>query len=85
MRSERNEKLLKVIDEAIATTSSFDEALDKILKYKKENEELIGINFFILPVSEDGTVDKEKVAEELITMMRASAKGEYKDITHLDI
>ena len=32
MRSERNEKLLKVIDEAVATSSSSFEALDKILK-----------------------------------------------------
>lgn len=31
MRSERNEKLLKVIDEAVATSSSSVEALDKIV------------------------------------------------------
>jgi hypothetical protein len=78
----RNEKLLKVIDEAVATTSSSVEALDTILKYKKENEDLIGINFSIYPISEDGILDKEKVAKNLITMMRCSANGDYKDITH---
>lgn len=85
MKNERNEKLLKVIDEAIATSSSSVEALDKILKWQKENDELIGMRFSIYPTSEDGTVDKEKVAEDMIKMMRASANGEYKNITHLDI
>lgn len=85
MRSERNEKLLKVIDEAVATSSSSIEALDKILKWKKEDNELIGMRFSIYPTSEDGTVDKEKVAEELIAMMRCSANGDYEDITYLEI
>ena len=35
MINEKNEKLLKVIDEAITSSSSSVEALDKILKYKK--------------------------------------------------
>jgi hypothetical protein len=85
MRSERNEKLFKVIDEAVATSSSSVEALDKILNWRKENDGLKGIRFSIYPTSEDGTADKEKVAEDLIKMMRCSANGEYKDITHLDI
>lgn len=85
MRSERNEKLLKIIDEAVATSSSSVEALDKILKWRKENDGLIGIRFSIYPQSEDGTVEKEKVAEDLITMLRCSANGDYKRITHLDI
>jgi hypothetical protein len=82
MINKKNEKLLKVIDEAVATTSSSVEALDKILTYKKENEDLTGMNFSIYPTSEDGTADKEKVAKDLITMMRCSANGKYKDITH---
>ena len=85
MRNERNEKLLKVIDEAVASSSSSVEALDKILKWRKENDGLIGMRFSSYPTSEDGTVDKEKVAEDMIKMMRCSANGEYKDITHLDI
>ena len=85
MRNERNEKLLKVIDEAVATSSSSIEVLDKIIKWKKENDELIGMRFSIYPTSEDGTVDKEKVAEDLIKMMRCSANGDYEKITHLDI
>jgi hypothetical protein len=84
MRNERNEKLLKVIDESVASSSSSLEALDKILKWKKENG-VIGMRFSIYPTSEDGTVDKERVAKDLITMMRCSANGEYKEITHLDI
>ena len=43
------------------------------------------MRFSIYPTSEDGTVEKEKVAKDLITMMRCSANGKYKDITHLDI
>ena len=85
MRSERNEKLVKVIDEAVAASSSSVEALDKILNWRKENDGLIGMRFSIYPTSEDGTADKEKVAEDLIKMMRCSANGKYKDITHLDI
>lgn len=41
----RDEKLLNVIDESVATSSSSVEALDKIIKWKKENEKLVGINF----------------------------------------
>ena len=81
MINEKNEKLLKIIDEAITSSSSSVEALDKILKYKKENEGLIGMNFSIYPISEDGTIDNEKAAKNLITMMRCSANGEYEDIT----
>lgn len=85
MRNERNEKLLKVIDEAVASSSSSIEALDKILKCRKENDGLKGTRFSIYPTSEDGTLDKEKVAKDLIAMMRCSANGEYKDITHLNL
>lgn len=85
MRSERNEKLLKVIDEAVATSSSSVEALDKILKWRKENDGLKGMHFSIYPISEDGTVEKEKVADDLIKMIRCVANGEYKRTTHLDI
>ena len=82
MRSEKNEKLLKVIDEAVVSSSSSVEALDKILKWRKENDGLKGINFSIYPTSEDGMVDKEKLAHDLIIMMRASANRKYKDITN---
>ena len=85
MRSERNEKLLNVIDEAVASSSSSFEALYKILKWQKENDELIGMRFSINPTSGDEKFYKEKVVEDLIKMMRASANGKYKDITHLDI
>ena len=85
MRSERNEKLLKVIDEAVATSSSSVEALDEILKWRKENDGLKGIHFSIYPISKDGTLDKEKVAEDMIKMMRCCANGDYEIITDLDI
>jgi hypothetical protein len=52
---------------------------------KQENDELIGMHFSIYPTSEDGTVDKEKVAEDLIAMMKCSANGDYENITHLEI
>jgi hypothetical protein len=77
-----NKELVKFIDETVATSSSSVEALDKIIKWKKENEELIGVNFSIYPTSEDETVDKEKFAKNLITMMRCSANGDFEDITN---
>lgn len=77
-----NNELVKFIDETVATSSSSVEALDKIIKWKKENEDLIGVNFSIYPTSEDETVDKEKFAKNLITMMRCSANGDFEDITN---
>ena len=80
-----NNELVKFIDEVVASSKSSIEALDKIIKWKKENDGLIGINFSIYPTSEDDTVDKEKVAEDLIKMMRCSANGDYKDITNTEL
>ena len=77
-----NNELVKFIDETVTTSSSSVEALDKIIKWKKENEDLIGVNFSIYPTSEDETVDKEKFAKNLITMMRCSANGDFEDITN---
>lgn len=77
----RNEKLLKVIDEFVSTSKSSVEALDKIIKWKKENENLIGMNFSIY----DESVDKEKAAKNLITMMRCSANGEYEEVSLNDV
>ena len=56
-----------------------------ILKWRKENDGLIGIRFSIYQTSKDGTADKEKVAADLIAMMRCSANGNCKEITYLDI
>lgn len=47
------------------------------IKWKKENEDLIDMHFSIYPTFDDETVDKEKFAKNLITMMRCSANGEY--------
>jgi hypothetical protein len=79
----KNEKLLKVIDEAVATSNTSIEALDKIIKWKKENEDLIGVHFSIYPTSEDETVDKEKVAKSFITMIRCSANGDTEELNVL--
>lgn len=78
----RDEKLLNVIDESVATSSSSVEALDKIIKWKKENEKLVGINFSIYQISEDRTINKETFAKNLITMMRCSANGDLEVINH---
>lgn len=80
-----NKELVKFIDETVATSSSSVEALDKIIKWKKENEGLVGVNFSIYPISEDRTVDKEKYAKNLITMMRCSANGDFEDITNSNL
>jgi hypothetical protein len=79
----KNEKLLKVIDEIVATSSSSVEALDKIIKWRKENDGLKKIHFSVYPTSEDETVDEEKVAKSLITMMRCSANGDTKELNVL--
>lgn len=80
-----NKKLVKFIDEAVASSKSSIEALDKIIKWKKENDGLIGIHFSFFPTSENGVVDKENDAEILIKMLRGSANGEYKDVTNLPL
>lgn len=80
-----NKELVKFIDETVATSSSSVEALDKIIKWKKENEGLVGVNFSIYPISEDETVDNEKYAKNLITMMRCSANGDFEDITNSNL
>lgn len=83
----KDPELLKVIDEATASTSNSVDALDKILNYKKENG-LMGFHFSIYPKGDinETLPDNEAIANEIIAIMRehAAGKTEEDDITHME-
>jgi hypothetical protein len=80
-------ELLKVIDEATASTSNSIDALDKILNYKKENG-LMGFHFSIYPKGDinETLPDNEAIAREIIAIMKehAAGKTEEVDITNME-
>ena len=80
-------ELLKVIDDAIVSTSNSVDALDKILKYKKENG-LIGFHFSIYPKNDinETLPNNEAIASEIIAIMKEHASGKTKevDITNME-
>jgi hypothetical protein len=80
-------ELLKVIDEATASTSNSIDALDKILNYKKENG-LMGFHFSIYPKGDinETLPDNEAIAREIIAIMteHAAGKTEEVDITNME-
>ena len=83
----RYPELVKIIDEAIASTSNSVDALDKILNYNKENG-LMGFHFSIYPKNDinETLPDNEAIAREIIAIMREHASGKTKevDITNMD-
>lgn len=81
MKNERNEKLLKAIDKAIATSKTYLEALDKIIAYKK-TKGLVSWHISIMPNDDS---DPEQIAKETIEIMREFAEGKCKevDVTNL--
>ena len=78
-------ELVKIIDEAVSSTTNSIEALDKIINYKKEN----GLKSFHISLypKDEKELDKESVASEIITIMREQASGKIKlvDITNVDL
>ena len=84
----KNLELLKVIDEALASTSNSVDALDKILKYKKENG-LTGFHFSMYPKGDinETLLDNEVIASKIIAIMKENASGKTKevDITNIPL
>ena len=71
--------LVEFIDETVNSSASKVEALDKVLKFKKENRGMTGFHFSCMPT--DKNVDAEDMASDLLTMMRAYASGMFRDCT----
>ena len=87
--NEIDEELVKVIDEAISASPSYVEALDKVVEWKKKNRGLKGIHIspsldLILNPDDcrkiDPKVEANKMAHDVLLMLRASAKGELKEV-----
>ena len=87
--NEIDEELVKVIDEAISGSSSYVDALDKVVEWKKKNRGLKGIHIspsldLILNPDDcrkiDPKVEANKMAHDVLLMLRASAKGELKEV-----
>jgi len=74
---------VKVIDAAIAGSSSYVEALDRYIKWEKEKRGLIGIHVSLNSFAKyDGSSEeKENIAKAILMMHRGSACGDFEDIT----
>ena len=82
-------ELLTVIDESIGDSSSYVDALDKVVEWQKQNRGLKGIHIspsldLILNPDDcrkiDPKVEANKMAHDVLLMLRASAKGELKEV-----
>jgi hypothetical protein len=69
--------LVEFIDEAIHSSANKVEALDKVLKFKKENRGMTGFHFSCMPT--DKSIDAENMASDLLVMIHAAASGLCKD------
>ena len=81
-------ELLTVIDESIGDSPSYVEALDRVIKWEKENRGLKGIHIST-PLDvlcgtrkvEDPADEANKMAYGVLMMERARALGQYKEIS----
>ena len=71
--------LVEFIDEAVRSSANKVEALDKVLKFKKENRGMMGFHFSCMPT--DKSIGAENIASDLLAMMRADASGMFRDCT----
>jgi len=81
-------ELLTVIDESIGDSASYVDALDKVIKWEKENRGLKGIHISTpLDVMcgtrkvEDPVDEANKMAHDVLMMERAKALGQCKEVT----
>ena len=85
---------MNVIDEAISGSSSYVDALDKVVEWQKQNRGLKGIHIST-PLDvlcgtrkvEDTEKETEEMARGVLLMERAGALGKWKEVTaeELDI
>lgn len=88
MRKKIDIELLTVIDESIGDSSNYVEALDKVIKWEKENRGLKGFHIST-PLDvlcgtrkvEDPEKEAEEMARGVLMMHRAGALGQYKEIS----
>ena len=81
-------ELLTVIDKSIGDSSSYVDALDKVIKWKKENRGLKGIHISA-PLDvlcgtrkvEDPADEANKMAYDVLMMERSGALGKWKEIS----
>ena len=86
LEKKEDPELVKVIDDAIANSKDYVEALDKVIKFKKEHRGLIGIRATVIPDSSSKPDDGKKYtndtcAHDILMMMHAEALGRFKDVT----
>jgi len=81
-------ELLTVIDESIGDSASYVDALDKVIKWEKENRGLKGFHVSApLDVMcgtrkvEDPEKEAEEMARGVLLMHRAGALGKWKEIS----
>jgi len=81
-------ELLTVIDESIGDSASYVDALDKVIKWEKENRGLKGLHIST-PLDvlcgtrkiEDPVDEANKMAHDVLMMERAKALGQCKEVT----
>ena len=81
-------ELLTVIDKSIGDSPSYVEALDRVIKWEKENRGLKGIHIST-PLDvlcgtrkvEDPEKEAEEMARGVLLMHRAVSLGQYKEIS----
>ena len=81
-------ELLTVIDKSIGDSPSYVEALDKVIKWEKENRGLKGFHIST-PLDvlcgtrkvEDPADEANKMAYDVLMMERAGALGKWKEIS----
>ena len=86
---EVDEELVKVIDEAISGSSSYVDALDKVVEWKKKNRGLRGIHVSpsldVFLNSDNRKIDPKdeanKMAHDVLMMDRAFALCQCKEVT----
>ena len=71
--------LVEFIDEAVRSSANKVEALDKVLKFKKENRGMTRFHVSCAPT--DKSVNAEDMAAGLLAMMRADTSGIFRDCT----
>lgn len=83
-----DEELVKVIDEAIANSPSYTDALDRVVEWEKKNRGLKGIHVSpSLDVMcgtrkvEDPVDEANKMAHDVLMMERSRALGQLREVT----
>ena len=86
--NEIDEELVNVIDEAISGSSSYVDALDRVVEWQKRNRGLKGIHVSpSLDVMcgtrkvEDPADEANKMAHDVLMMERSGALGLWREVT----